>query len=66
MEQSIFNLNSRSWLSKIFSVKYFVSRKGIAPYGFVKETKKAGQKNVPFIKMRMHCRWLTRMTIIFL
>lgn len=44
MEQSIFNLNSRSWLSKIFSVKYFVSRKGIAPYGFVKETKKAGQK----------------------
>lgn len=45
MDQAVYNLNGRSWLLKLFSVKYFVSKEGIVPYHFSKEKEITGRKD---------------------
>ncbi len=45
MDQIFYSLNSRTWLSKLFSVKYFLAKEGIVPYGVVKKSEETGQKD---------------------
>lgn len=44
MDQAFGNLNSRTWLSKLFSIKYFLAPEDIVPYGVVKESDDTGAK----------------------
>lgn len=43
MDQIFYNFNSRTWLSRLFSVKYFLTRENLTPYGVVKGSEQLGQ-----------------------
>lgn len=44
MDQIFYNFNSRTWLSKLFSVKYFLTEENLIPYGVVKGEEQVGQR----------------------
>ena len=65
MDQIFYSLNSRTWLSKLFSVKYFLAKEGIVPYGVVKKVRKQDKRIAFFTRIRIRCLLLIRMTVIF-